>query len=669
MGIAYQSKKSPFPRAKSDAKAKAISNHKSTMKPKVVAKQQVRKPKSKAAKCNTSDKNKPNGGNDDATHDNSFVDNFTSSHQALPYNAYSTNPSDPYSSFRPFSPAFNSHGFPDIDPYTNGMGDNAQANYISTESGFSLQGLTNVNNVDHYGNGSFRGDPNGFVNLYNGSFDHSSPYPHDGSYVDSQSDDPKNKTALGPDVSELVHIKQEKHEHSGINDESDEDYVDVNKTPKTRKDGTSRKPRQPRIKLLKWNDNDWKQLVLGIVWACGEAGISIPFAQAAQVVHDGCTAGALQQAILKLRVKQNAAGEQVPPLRMAWTRNKTANVANNGDQASTPSKGPTRAMIARRKPTRHRQNQTLMFTFKRAYVEKDRALLPFPYQYDPAADGDVDMEATDEHDRPDSVYTWYDGEEEVILEHSSPKQTIPDQHDFHRNFWLDSDAMNIKAHGQDHCSLSNSIGTQLLKHVTTGPADILGNQFQEHGLTVLNSPIGHQIQEQNHVDLTDSISNHLQESSQAGLHNAYISPQSNLTSGLFSVEKEAQNRMVGVQPTNWDINGLPTGSNTEFSSFEFGLNDSADVPVMSIEHQSRDFSRSEYASLTGEDWSKDMLSIGSNSQLSQGYGSPYTPIFNAPFTLGFNGQSSQPLGDGSSTDPNGVLMVVPKGSIANTRYM
>ena len=137
--------------------------------------------------------------------------------------------------------------------------------------------------------------------------------------------------------------------------------------------------------------------------------------------------------------------------------------------------------------------------------------------------------------------------------------------------------------------------------------------------------------------------------------NAYISPQSNLTSGLFSVEKEAQNRMVGVQPTNWDINGLPTSSNTEFSSFEFGLNDSADVPVMSIEHQPRDFSRSEYASLTGEDWSKDMLSLGSNSQLSQGYGSPYTPIFNAPFTLDFNGQSSQPLGDGSSTGSNGIF--------------
>ncbi|KAF2823725.1 hypothetical protein CC86DRAFT_468755 [Ophiobolus disseminans] len=92
------------------------------------------------------------------------------------------------------------------------------------------------------------------------------------------------------------------------------------KVLKTNKDGVPRKPRQPRAKLLKWDDNDWKNVALGLVWACGENGIQIPFDQASQVVSESCTAGALQQALLKLRCKQIAEGHQVPQLRMAWTR-------------------------------------------------------------------------------------------------------------------------------------------------------------------------------------------------------------------------------------------------------------------------------------------------------------------------------------------------------------
>jgi hypothetical protein len=620
--MAYQSIKSPFPKAKPNAKEKAISNHKCTTKSKDVAKPQAPKPKSKAAKSNTGGQNKPSGGNDNATYNNLFVDKSSSGHYSWPYNPYSTDLSDPHGGFRQSSSAFNGYGFPDTGPYTNGVGGNAQNNYVSTGSSFSLPDHTNVNNADHYGNG--------FSNSYSDSFGHSSQYPHDESYDDGQLDGLNDKKALGSNASDSVHIKQEKQEHSGINNESDEDYIDVNKTPKTRKDGTSRKPRQPRPKLLKWNDNDWKQLVLGIVWACGEAGISIPFAQAAQVVHDGCTAGALQQAILKLRVKQNAAGEQVPPLRMAWTRNKTGNATNNGDQTSTPPKGPTRAMIARRKPTRHQQNQTLMFTFKRAYAEEDRALLPFPYRYNPVSNGDFDMEVVDEHGRRDSTYTLYDGGDEDVLDRSSSKQIFPNYNDSYLNDWPNSDAMDTEVHGQDYSDLSNTIGAQLQGHITTDLAGTLGSQFQEHGLTILNSPVSHQIQKQNYVDLTDSLSNQLQKSSQAGLSNAYISPQSGLAPGLFSMEKESENQMVDVNPINWDINGLPAGPSTEVFSFDFSINDNVDVPVMSIEHLS-------------------------NGQLVQECGGPSTPTFNAPFSLGFDGQSNQPLGDRSSTDSNVVF--------------
>ena len=630
--------KSPFPKAEPDAKAKAISNHKGTTKPKVVTKPQVRKPKSKAAKSNTGAQNKPGWGNDNATPNGLFVNKSSSGHYASPYIPYSTDLNNPH-----------------------GVGGNAQNNYVSTGSGFSLPDHTNVSTADHHGNGSFPSDFNGFSISYSGSFGHFSQYPHDESYGNGQFDGPNDKKALESNVSDSVHIKQEKQEHSGFKDESDEDYIDVNKIPKTRKDGTSRKPRQPRPKLLKWNDNDWKQLVLGIVWACGEAGISIPFSQAAQVVHDGCTAGALQQAILKLRVKQNAAGEQVPPLRMAWTRNKAGNVANNGDQTSAPPKGPTRAMIARRKPTRYQQNQTLMFTFKRAYVEADRALLPFPYRYNPVFNSNVDMEVADEHGCRDSTYTLYDGEEEDVLERSSPKQTIPDHDDSHLIGWPNSDAMNTEVHGKDYSDLSNTIGAQLQEHVTTDLASTLGSQFQEHGLTVLNSPVGYQIQEQNHVGLTDSMSNQLQESSQASLRDAYISPQSGLASGLFSMEKESQTQMMDVHPTNWDIDGLPASSSTRFLSFGFGINDNVEIPVMSIEHQSRDFSSPEYASPTGEGWSKDMFNLGSNGQLSQGYDDPSTPTFNTPFGLDFVGQSSQPLGDRFSTDSNVVFSPIYDG--------
>ncbi|KAF1942095.1 hypothetical protein EJ02DRAFT_434296 [Clathrospora elynae] len=142
--------------------------------------------------------------------------------------------------------------------------------------------------------------------------------------------------------------------------------------PKINKDGVPRKPRAPRPKLLKWSDNDWKNVVLGIIWACGETGVQIPFDQAAQVVGQSCTAGALQQAILKLRGRQIAEGYQIPSLRMAWTRkNKdsgtpafTANA--KAAQASTDGK------VHQKNPTLNEGTATLIVTLKRAYRDTDR---------------------------------------------------------------------------------------------------------------------------------------------------------------------------------------------------------------------------------------------------------------------------------------------------------
>lgn len=138
------------------------------------------------------------------------------------------------------------------------------------------------------------------------------------------------------------------------------------KAPKLNKDGAPRKPRQPRAKLLKWTDDDWKNVLLGIVWACGETGVQIPFQQAAQVVGETCTAGALQQALLKLRVKQIAEGHKIPSLRMAWTRKKdyTSSKASREPEAN-----------------KLRKNTTGIVKFRRAYKDEDRQGMARPYKW------------------------------------------------------------------------------------------------------------------------------------------------------------------------------------------------------------------------------------------------------------------------------------------------
>ena len=149
------------------------------------------------------------------------------------------------------------------------------------------------------------------------------------------------------------------------------------KTPKINKDGAPRKPRQPRPKLLKWNDDDWKNVCLGIVWACGETGVQIPFEQAAQVVGEKCTAGALQQALLKLRGRQIDAGHQIPNLKMAWTRkNKHASPSPRAKASQEPE-----ANKPRKKPTRVEGTQSFLVTLPRAYNEQDRQGMASPYKW------------------------------------------------------------------------------------------------------------------------------------------------------------------------------------------------------------------------------------------------------------------------------------------------
>jgi hypothetical protein len=162
-------------------------------------------------------------------------------------------------------------------------------------------------------------------------------------------------------------------------DESECDGRRPSKVPKLNKDGIPRKPRQPRPKLLKWDDNDWKNVALGLVWACGENGIQIPFDQASQVVSDSCTAGALQQALLKLRGKQIAEGFQIPSLRMAWTR-KNKNGASSTSSANTKTQqGTDKHLLPKKKPTRFVGTQTKMVVLRRAYKDADRLHIAFPH--------------------------------------------------------------------------------------------------------------------------------------------------------------------------------------------------------------------------------------------------------------------------------------------------
>ncbi|KAF2738653.1 hypothetical protein EJ04DRAFT_42053 [Polyplosphaeria fusca] len=136
-------------------------------------------------------------------------------------------------------------------------------------------------------------------------------------------------------------------------EESDEndDYLGYNgiepkgpkapKAPANNKDGTPRKKRSARAKLCKWTDADWKMAVIGIVYACGQDGVVIPFDKAAKIVSPYCTSSAIQQAILKLRQRMVDEGRECPKVSMNWSRGfgsaRTPNART--PNARTPSSG------------------------------------------------------------------------------------------------------------------------------------------------------------------------------------------------------------------------------------------------------------------------------------------------------------------------------------------
>jgi hypothetical protein len=81
---------------------------------------------------------------------------------------------------------------------------------------------------------------------------------------------------------------------------------------------------------------------MGIVWACGENGVVIPFGQAAKIVDQDCTSGALQQAILKMHDKLNKDGAQLPRIKMNWPKKpNTGGKSVVRDNGKVPRKKPT----------------------------------------------------------------------------------------------------------------------------------------------------------------------------------------------------------------------------------------------------------------------------------------------------------------------------------------
>ncbi|KAF2012634.1 hypothetical protein BU24DRAFT_494600 [Aaosphaeria arxii CBS 175.79] len=90
--------------------------------------------------------------------------------------------------------------------------------------------------------------------------------------------------------------------------------------PDVQHHANGRKKRDPRPKLLKWDEPCWAQIVIALVSECGKDDVEIPWDRVAKVL--GCTASALQQAILKNRKKLAEKGFIVDSLKMTWKKGK-----------------------------------------------------------------------------------------------------------------------------------------------------------------------------------------------------------------------------------------------------------------------------------------------------------------------------------------------------------
>lgn len=257
-------------------------------------------------------------------------------------------------------------------PYTTGVDAFSSSLYGNAEP-------SNVSSAETFIPGHLDADPDYSAgdNAFIHTLPAAAPNNVDGqeNHVHDDHDDLERDFKL-EDAQELYSVSATPAEDSDFAASESEDER-PRKTLKLNKDGGPRKPRQPRPKLLKWSDDDWKNVCLGIVWACGETGVQIPFEQAAQVVGEKCTAGALQQALLKLRGKQVDAGHSIPNLKMAWTRkNKSGPPGKtNFSVESEANKTP------RKKPTRFEATQSLIVTLPRAYTNKDREGLQAPYKW------------------------------------------------------------------------------------------------------------------------------------------------------------------------------------------------------------------------------------------------------------------------------------------------
>ncbi|KAJ4353748.1 uncharacterized protein N0V89_005478 [Didymosphaeria variabile] len=174
----------------------------------------------------------------------------------------------------------------------------------------------------------------------------SNPYP---SYNNPTFDGYSNDQSP---ASSDIHIKREHDDGDYVDSDlaADEDINDeayseqLGKKRKINKNGRMRKVRQPRGNLRRWDENDVSRALMGIVWACGENGVQIPFDQAAKLVDQTCTAGALQQAILKIQTKLNKDGEQIPRIKMNWPKKRDSFTGTKTvvrDNGKVPRKKPT----------------------------------------------------------------------------------------------------------------------------------------------------------------------------------------------------------------------------------------------------------------------------------------------------------------------------------------
>ncbi|KAF1972287.1 hypothetical protein BU23DRAFT_165285 [Bimuria novae-zelandiae CBS 107.79] len=150
----------------------------------------------------------------------------------------------------------------------------------------------------------------------------------------------------------------------GADDDDAHDEGAVRQSSKKRKlnkDGKERKARDPRGHLRTWGEQVLTKALIGVVWACGENGVEIPFEQAAQMVDEKCTSGALQQAILKARTKANTQWNmQLPNIKMHWPKKP----GSEGKSAHGKSATRDNGKVPRKKPTMMKSTQCNLTTLR-----------------------------------------------------------------------------------------------------------------------------------------------------------------------------------------------------------------------------------------------------------------------------------------------------------------